>query len=271
MNINKNAKKNKILKINNIIQKYKIIRNNNIKLYNNNIPLNIYQTWYTKNLPPKMLEAVNFLKEKNPEFCHFLFDDNDCREFIKNNFDNDVLNTFDKLKPGAFKADLWRYCVLYINGGVYLDIKFIPVNNFKLIHLINENRFVTDETEIISEYNNIPNIGIYNAFMISNKRNPVLLNAINKIVMNAREEYYGITPIDVTGPIMFGKFFTKEYMENNILKKKHLVENNVHGRSLIVLNKTIIFIEYEKYREEQHKSPSTYYQTLWHNKDIYNM
>jgi hypothetical protein len=54
--------------------------------YNSIMPLKIYQTWYTKNLPPKMSENVENLKKQNPRFEHYLFDDNDCREFIKNNF-----------------------------------------------------------------------------------------------------------------------------------------------------------------------------------------
>jgi mannosyltransferase OCH1-like enzyme len=47
------------------------------------IPLDIYQTWSTKDLPPKMRERVEILKSQNPRFNHHLYDDNDCREFIK--------------------------------------------------------------------------------------------------------------------------------------------------------------------------------------------
>jgi mannosyltransferase OCH1-like enzyme len=56
------------------------------------IPLNVYQTWKTKNLQPKMLECVESLRKDNPEFTFHLFDDDDCREFIRNNYDNDVHN-----------------------------------------------------------------------------------------------------------------------------------------------------------------------------------
>ena len=94
------------------------------KIYNSIIPLSIYQTWFTKNLPSKMKERVNILKLQNPEFNHYLYDDDDCYEFIKNNFSKDVLNAYDSLIPGAYKADLWRLCILYINGGIYLDMKF---------------------------------------------------------------------------------------------------------------------------------------------------
>ena len=33
---------------------------------------------------------------------------------------------YEKLRHGAHKADLFRYCCLYKLGGVYLDIKMKP-------------------------------------------------------------------------------------------------------------------------------------------------
>jgi mannosyltransferase OCH1-like enzyme len=87
------------------------------------IPLDIYQTWTTKELSPKMKECVETLKRENPEFTHHLYDDDDCYKFIKDNFDKEVADSYDNIIPGAFKADLWRYCILYKKGGIYLDIK----------------------------------------------------------------------------------------------------------------------------------------------------
>ena len=59
--------------------------------YNSIIPCDIYQTWFTKDLPQKMSERVELLKAQHPRFKHHLFDDNDCREFIKNNFDENLI------------------------------------------------------------------------------------------------------------------------------------------------------------------------------------
>jgi mannosyltransferase OCH1-like enzyme len=80
--------------------------------YNDIIPLHIYQTWHTKALPTHMFNNVVKLKRSHPRFTYHLFDDNDCREFIKDNFSSEVLWAFDKLIPGAYKADLWRYCMV---------------------------------------------------------------------------------------------------------------------------------------------------------------
>jgi hypothetical protein len=68
-----------------------------------------------------MFQSVNNIKKKNPRFKYYLFDDNDCREFIKNNYSDKILNAFNSLIPGAYKADLWRYCILYKYGGIYIS------------------------------------------------------------------------------------------------------------------------------------------------------
>jgi mannosyltransferase OCH1-like enzyme len=229
--------------------------------YESIIPLKIYQTWYTKDLPECMKKNIETLKETNNEFEYFLFDDNDCRKFIKNNFEIDVLQAFDKLKPGAYKAELWRYCVLYINGGVYLDIKFKCVNGFKLIALTEKERFPTDVT--ISEYPSEPNKAVYNGFMMAKPNNNKLWNAIQQIVININLNYYGNSPLDPTGPIMFGKFFSYDYKSSSVVRR--YVGNQGNG---ISVQGIIIIDEYPEYRDEQKKC-QTHYNILWKNKDIY--
>ena len=78
-------------------------------------------------LPPKMYECVvsNLIHNRVGVDCvYYLYNDADCRAFIRSAFPPDVVAAYDRLIPTAFKADLWRYCVLYKFGGVYLDIKY---------------------------------------------------------------------------------------------------------------------------------------------------
>ena len=42
---------------------------------------------------------------------------------------NELVTIFNKLKRGAWKADLWRLCKLYINSGVYADVDLVPYLN----------------------------------------------------------------------------------------------------------------------------------------------
>ena len=257
------------------------------------IPFNIFQTWCDKKLPPKMRECVDRLKSQNPEFTHHLYDDNDCRNFIKTNFDSDVLESYDTLIPGAYKADLWRYCVLYKYGGIYLDIKYKCENGFKLIELTDKEYFVldrpymnnnislSDELKLINNpnyYKNIYNsidsvmwknkeIGLYNAVMVCKPNNPILLDCINEIVFNVNNKSYDFGLLYPTGPGLLGeKYFKHDYSKIKNIELFYSIEGTA-----ILNKKRIIMSHYPEYRREQHlygnKIP--HYGTLWRNKNIY--
>jgi mannosyltransferase OCH1-like enzyme len=231
--------------------------------YNPILPLTIYQTWHTKNLPPKMKNTVELLKKQNPRFKHYLYDDNDCREFIKENFPSNVLNAYDSLIPGAYKADLWRLCILYKNGGIYMDIKFSCVNGFKLIELTENEHFVLDRPQCF----NTPK-PIYNALMACRKNNPFLLLAINRIVENVKNKYYGYNALYPTGPGMFSELLMSNNYNINIDLFHH--EDNKY---LIYKNRFVISIIYPEYKDDQNKLyktiNKTHYTYLWLEKKIY--
>ena len=228
------------------------------KYESKNIPLKIYQTWNTKNLSKPMKETVENLKKQNPEFEYFLFDDNDCIEFIDKYFHKDVLDAFNKLKPGAYKADLWRLCVLYINGGVYIDIKMSCINNFKLIEIIDKEHYVKDRSWTKGK--------IYNGFLVCKEGNPFLIDCINQIVTNTKSNYYGDVAIDPTGPGLL------RYV---ILKNKNKYKLNLdmfhseEGGFIKYKNKNIISTTYKEYYSVDNK-PDTNYRTFYDKKDIYN-
>jgi len=224
------------------------------------IPLDIYQTWKTKDLPPKMKECVETLRRKNPEFTHHLYDDEDCYEFIKRNFEPEVAEAYDSLIPGAYKADLWRYCILYKRGGVYLDIKYKNVGDFKLIDLMNQEHFVYDSTA----YDNGKTVGgIYNAFIIAYAGNQKLKNCIDNIVKNVKNKYYGKSDLAPTGPILLGR----EFSESELSKLKITFSNQT---SDIRLNgKPILEMYKDYYTKDNSINNTTRYGTLWIQRKIY--
>lgn len=92
------------------------------------IPKVCYQTWMTKNLDQISNSTKNVMqmnKKNNPDIEFQLWDDNDVDHFMATEFSGDVYNAFKSIHPafGAAKADIFRYCILYKRGGLYLDIK----------------------------------------------------------------------------------------------------------------------------------------------------
>lgn len=223
------------------------------------IPLHIFQTWWTKNLPQNMLDSVLSVKNQNPEFEYHLYDDHDCLEFIKNHFPLPVVNAYKSLIPGAYKADLWRYCVLYIYGGVYIDIKFKCAPGFKFIELTDKEHFCRDFKK--------RKRSIYNGVMISKPKNPILMKAINKVVHNVNIRYYGKGSLFPTGPILLGKIFKKKHMKDVDMK---LAPLNKTGLSIKYKDRRILTF-YNNYRSEQRKfSNKPHYHILWKRKAIYH-
>jgi len=219
------------------------------------IPLNLFQTWHTLDLPPLMKNNVELLKRQNPEFTHHLYDDEMCRDFIEKNFDKDVLYSFDKLNPGAYKSDLWRYCILYKYGGIYLDIKYSCVNGFKLKYLTNKEYFVRDRSLVT-------NSGIYQALLVTLPNNSMLYDCIQEIVTNVKNNVFNYHSLAVTGPqIMAKKFFNIDI--NNL-------ELLFNGNSILINNRPILNT-YNDYRKEQYFNQKTeHYARAWIKKSIYS-
>jgi hypothetical protein len=232
------------------------------KIFNSIIPLNIFQTWHSLDLPPKMKENVDRLKRDNPEFKHYLYDDAMCREFIVNNFQENVVYAFDKLKPGAYKSDLWRYCILYVYGGIYIDIKYQCVNGFKFMELTDKDHYVKDRNYSISD--NIPGChGVYQAIICCLPQRKILHECIQKIIKNCVNNKYNYNDLDITGPHTFGSLFNHnvEICKLNIC---------FTGESIMIDNRTILEY-YDDYRIEQSMFQKTdYYKKMWLEKNIYH-
>jgi hypothetical protein len=87
------------------------------------IPKIIHQTWKTNNIPEKCKKWVASWKEKNPDWEYRLWTDEDNRNLIKEYFPK-FLKIYDSYSRPIYRADIARYCIVYIHGGVYADLDF---------------------------------------------------------------------------------------------------------------------------------------------------
>jgi mannosyltransferase OCH1-like enzyme len=221
------------------------------------IPRVIYQTFETLECTDDMFNSIESWKNQNPDYEHYFFDNDKRIEFIQKYFDKKVVDAYLKLIPGAFKADLWRYCVLYKNGGVYLDIKYFTVNDFKLIELTDREYFVKDIEPSGS--------GVYNAFMICKPGNKKLLNCINNIVKNVKNKFYGEGALAPTGPLLLKKEFTKDEIDKLRLS---IGENECPTKTCINLDGNPILAMYKDYYKSRKENKPNYHEA-WKNRKIY--
>ena len=129
------------------LSEYQTIKDiSDITLVKPQIPRVIHQTYKTNDLPTEIFESVQRLKTMNPTFEYKFYNDEDCIEFIKENYDEETLSLYLSINPiyGAARADFFRYLLMYKVGGVYLDIKsctitpleetLLPTDEFLLTH-----------------------------------------------------------------------------------------------------------------------------------------
>lgn len=117
-----------------------------------------------------------------------------------------VYAAHEKLIPGAFKADLFRYVILYLHGGCYFDSGMIYLENLR--------DTIDPEDTFVSEPDG-DRMFVYNAFICSTAKHPILDIAIRRIVRRIANEDFGDDMLDVTGPVMLARAFL-EYFDNQI-------------------------------------------------------
>ena len=203
-------------KILNYKTKNRIYKKDNINI---KIPKLIHQTYFNNNYHNlSHYNANQSLLEFNPDFCYIFYNDIDCRSFILKHFNNEILNCYDRIYPGAYKADLFRYLIMYQFGGIYLDNKYIVRNSFYSI--INQN-----DSNIFC--NDINNKLLFNSILISEPNNNKFKLLIDKIVKNVEEDFYGSCPLHPTGPRLFYEYFHTENIKlNHRIKEPKNIYNN---------------------------------------------
>jgi mannosyltransferase OCH1-like enzyme len=86
------------------------------------IPKNIFQSWYTTILHPKIKKYIDTMKSLNPEYNHKIYTDSEIDSFVNEHFPGEISECYNKLNIIVAKVDFWRYLVLYKYGGIYLDM-----------------------------------------------------------------------------------------------------------------------------------------------------
>ena len=142
-----------------------------------------------------------------------------------------ALEAFRALRPGAFKADLWRYCVIWACGGVYVDSKMTLALHFgKFLNRTHAemrkkgapapgtpllltciDRWVTK----LDRYNLMDRLeknvtGVWQGLLVATRKHPDLLKVIRRVVANVAARVYParegkLEMLYVTGPAAFAR------------------------------------------------------------------
>jgi len=163
------------------------------------IPRNIFQTWKDNNGTDEMAAAQKSFKDQNG-YSYICWNDNECHQFLRQAYGERYASAYAVLTPGAYRADFWRYCILYRFGGIYADAKM------SVIRSLDEVLRSNDELILVKD---VPATCLLNGFIACSPGHPLLKIAIDMCLERIESRAYGEDPLDVTGPHLFGKAFCK--------------------------------------------------------------
>lgn len=251
------------------------------------IPRKLFNTFQTNAVPKIIANAINTWIELNPEYDYYYYSDFDLRNYLKTNFSKSILRAYDSLIPGAFKADLWRYCVLYKEGGVYFDVKFGCVKKI--------DEFIDKDTHLAIINDRYDN-WMFNGFIGSKPKQSSILSCIKKSSERILNKDIGPDPMYLTGPMLMRDALFSHYNWNTQLSKgKHLINKEIIQVYCADSDNVNVIMEYFtdvngriiKWRNSPELSKATtiimgekslikdittldHYHILWHTRRIFN-
>lgn len=174
-----------------------------------------------------LLRNIQSLKALYPDATYARFDNDQIVAFLRQHFPSEVLDAYQKLTPFAFKADLARYCLLHEYGGLYSDLSYL---HFRPLPLKKNTDLV-----VFRDIPGHPAWAVSNSVIYARPKSPVLMRAIQRIVAHHQSRYYGLSPLDPTGPYMFGRALAEEYhWHETLFGDSKLLSQEDNGRANIV-------------------------------------
>lgn len=98
------------------------------------MPRLIFQTWKTREVPEQWREAQRSVVAQNPGWTYVLLTDEDNLAIVRRYFPAYV-PTYLGFEHDIQRADAVRYMLLYLWGGVYLDLDYVALRSFDAIVL----------------------------------------------------------------------------------------------------------------------------------------
>jgi hypothetical protein len=163
------------------------------------IPRHIFQTWKEGPKTPEIEAALSSFRTQEG-YNYNCLTDAQCFLFLKSEFGERFSNAYSLLVPGAYRADFWRYCVLFKYGGVYADAKTTLFRN------LDEILRPHDELVLVRD---IPSQCLLNGFLACTPGHSLIGIVIGMMLERIEKREYGVDPLDITGPHLLGRAFCR--------------------------------------------------------------
>jgi len=214
------------------------------------IPKNIFQTheWEYEDLPDFMKIITETWIKMNPGWNYVYMGAKERRAYVES-FYPELIKMYDRLGK-MFQADMWRYIIVYNNGGCYADMDSICI--MSLDKMLNQKYIdqemvctkidIDDNKPRYDRYNNcIETKYVNNSNFMSIKNSNILKTVINKMIaysnyVDSEKHFRNYLPFSES--IMINKAKVLFEMENVCIHSKGL---KIKENTLRMINSFVVF------------------------------
>ena len=186
------------------------------------IPRIIHQTWKDKQIPDGLLQLSRTWTKHHPDWEYRLWTDEDNHRFIAEHFPG-FLSIYEQYPTAIQRVDAVRYLILYLHGGVFVDLDFACTKNMEYLLQPASCVFGQEPLEHC-EIHEKPFI-ISNAFMASVPQHPFLLSVQKELYRNDIDiDHRNNRVLETTGPFMLSRVYndTADKEAITLLHHRHL-------------------------------------------------
>jgi mannosyltransferase OCH1-like enzyme len=163
-------------------------------------------TLHTNKIPDKYNEFIGTWKKNAPDLEIKIWFYNDILQFIKNNFEDNILQFFINMDQVICKCDFARFLIIYKYGGIYSDLDFYCRKNIYSI-IKDKNYFLVPEP--IEHQKDYKEKLVYNGIFAFAPNHPFVKGYINHIYDNYKPIKTNGDVIKITGPAALGDYYSK--------------------------------------------------------------
>ena len=149
--------------------------------------------------PEFSVECTKSLLNFYPEANYHLYSGKEMEDIISQNFEPEVYRAYKKLNAYACRCDLARYCLLYLYGGLYVDLNVYFLT--KLADLESMEFYAFRDLPYLSKHY----WAVHTSIIYTKPESKIARCAIDLVVDNCKNEYYGIDALDVTSTTVLGR------------------------------------------------------------------
>mgnify|MGYP006129666771 CR=1 FL=1 len=245
------------------------------------VPPLLHRVWECADIPERYEKGIMSWIDNADDMFVFLWTSEVRKTFINKTLGPGHLDLYTRLLPGAYRADLFRYFVMYYVGGVYSDLDaHLHMDLSSIGYLFSGITLVID----------IDAKRLLNgAILMSARKQPIFLCAMGEVFDHSEHRLYFDSDLDISGPGVLAECLRHILGKDNMMYDKktaadinslgiHLLGSKISddGRHVVKLNETDVLISLKPGGEAYDRAvraecdPGEHYSVLYTEKRVYN-